>query len=334
MPVRKTESRIPFGFQASDLGEAVVAADQRCALVSFATAPIIVNRENVYVLFVPDGSLAATAHSFEWTFQENGETTKNQTTEASEIVYQAQTIGNLNVSVRILDAGNAQQARLTLGQEVVLPSFELEAFITDAQNKPGPGAGDPEILRELVNEYSRYYQGVKPQASETGAAFERFTFSIVSASALQNTATERRQKVEQLATALNDEAADFVRLAADGVGVSGIRLALLAMTLPQSPDNPTTLLGWTELPESANQRAFADEQLRGALGALEEATRIDLFNLARFPKSNITQCGRILEILRNRYFNGANFEDVLTGMSGTRAHWITRHYREGPLQRI
>jgi hypothetical protein len=53
----------------------------------------------------------------------------------------------------------------------------------------------------------------------------------------------------------------------------------------------------------------------------------------RFPKSNITLCGRLLEALRNRYFSGTNFNDVLTGMSGTRAHWITRHYLEGPLVR-
>ena len=64
MPVRKTESRIPGGYLPSDLGEAVVADDGRCALVSFATAPIVVSRENTCVLFVTDPALAATVQSF------------------------------------------------------------------------------------------------------------------------------------------------------------------------------------------------------------------------------------------------------------------------------
>jgi hypothetical protein len=70
-----------------------------------------------------------------------------------------------------------------------------------------------------------------------------------------------------------------------------------------------------------------------AVAGLDENARIDLFNIARFPKSNITACGRIVESLRDRYFAGTNFSDVLTGMSGTRAQWIVRHYREGPLSR-
>ena len=95
--------------------------------------------------------------------------------------------------------------------------------------------------------------------------------------------------------------------------------------------SPAPLLQWTELPEAVDQRNVADEQLRQSLAALDESALIDLFNLARFPKSNITQCAKIIETLRNHYFNGASFNDVVTGMSGTRAHWITRHYSEGPL---
>jgi hypothetical protein len=97
--------------------------------------------------------------------------------------------------------------------------------------------------------------------------------------------------------------------------------------------SPAPLLAWTELPEPSAQRAVAEEQLRQTLAALDEPQRIDLFNVTRFPKSNITQCGRIIEALRDRYFSGTNFNDILSGMSGTRAHWITRHFREGPLKR-
>ena len=73
MAVRRTESRLPAAFQASDLGEAIVAPDGRCALISFTTAPITVTRQNTYVLFVTDPGLAGSAHSYEWSFQENAD---------------------------------------------------------------------------------------------------------------------------------------------------------------------------------------------------------------------------------------------------------------------
>jgi hypothetical protein len=93
------------------------------------------------------------------------------------------------------------------------------------------------------------------------------------------------------------------------------------------------MLDFTELPEPVDQRALAAEQLRQSLAALDDDKRIDLFNLVRFPKSNIAQCARILEALRDRYFAGTSFNDVLTGMSGVRAQFILRQFIEGPVIR-
>jgi len=118
---------------------------------------------------------------------------------------------------------------------------------------------------------------------------------------------------------------------AGGFGVCDIRMGLLAMTTPPSVGGGTPALDWTELPETGAQHAAAEADLRLAITALDIDTRTDLFNRTRFPKSNINQCARILETLRDRYFGGVPFTDVLVGLSGTRAHWIVRHYREGPL---
>jgi hypothetical protein len=333
MSVRKTESRIPANFKPDDLGQAVVAADGRCALVSFITSPLVINRENVYVVFVTDAALAGVTQSFEWSFTENEGVPDIQMTQYGEVSYRPKSIGKLNLVVRILGAGNAEQASLTLPQEIVPLNAELEALINDARNQPGPGVSNPDVARELINDHNPYYQGVVLQTPEGGDGFKQFVFSMVSDGTLQRTTLQRKQHLDQLAASLNSQGADFVTLTAEGAGVCSIRLALLAMTLPQVPGNPATLLNWTELPEPPDKRAFGDEQLRQNLAALNEDMQVDLFNLARFPKSNITQCGRILEALRDRYFNGTNFSDVLTGMSGTRAVWITRHFREGPLVR-
>jgi hypothetical protein len=330
MPVRKTENRIPANFQASDLGEAVVAADGRCVLVSFVTAPIVVARDNVYVLFVTDPVLAGKAQSFEWTFTENGGGTRVDTTKQSETIYQPLTTGTLLVAVRVLDTGGVEQATLSIKQQIVSPSEVLEALITQAQNSPGPGVGDPSVIRELVNEHCAYYHQVALQKPEDDDAFRNFVFSMAMSGANRHSSAERRKHLADLATALNEQPEDFARLTCIGLGVCGIRFALLAMVLPQTPGG-APIMPWKELPERAGKRTFEDEQLRQSLITLSEDSRIDLFNVVRFPKSNIAACGRILESLRDRYFGGTRFQDVITGMSGTRAYWIKRHFLEGPL---
>jgi hypothetical protein len=328
MGVRKTESRIPAGLQAADLGEAVVAADGRCALVSFITSPLAVGRENQYVLFVTDPTLAGIAQTFAWNLAENGSETAKQTTEFGEIAYRPQDTGRLEISVRLLDGGNNEQARIEMKQFIVPPNGELESQIAEAQNEPGPGIPHPDVARELVNEHSLYYHGVELQTPESGEGFKEFVFNIVFDGALRRDASRRKKHIARLAASLNSPGEDLVSLTSEGIGVCGIRLPLLAMAFGNPP-----LLAWTELPESGAQNAAADMQLRQHLALLDESKRIDLFNVARFPKSNIKQSGRIIEALRDRYFNGTNFTDVMTGMSGTRAQRINRHFREGPLAR-
>jgi len=333
MGVAKTESRIPESFQAFDLGEAVASSDGRCTLISFVTGPIVLGRDNEYTLFVTDAALAAAAHSFEWSFTQDGDVKKTDNTERSITKYQPEATGTLTVTVRILDAAQNEQATLAMDQDVVPPSAALETLIEEAWNSPGPGALNPDVLREMVNEHCRYYQSLTLQAPESGDGFQRFVFSLAMDGAARHTTAERREHLGALAAAVNEHPEDFPRLSARGAGVCNIRPALLAMTLPLAPGGSAPFIPWTELPEVENARAFADEQLRGRLATLSENVRIDLVNILRFPKSNITHCGHILEALRNRYFVGATFDEVLKGMSGTRAHWITRHYQEGPVER-
>jgi hypothetical protein len=333
VPVRKTESRSPANFQAADLGQAVIAEGGRCCLVSFATAPIVVNRENVYVVFVTDATLAGAAQTFEWTFTESGASPNVTTTPFGEVSYVPQSTGYLDVTMRILNSTNAEQASLALTQEVTTPNPFLEAIISKTNDEPGPGVGHPDVIRELLNDHRVYYDAVSLQTPEAGDGFQRFVSSVVYDGALERTASQRKQHIEKMAESLNNQVSDFATLASQGLGVCGLRLALLAMIVPQGPGTSPPLLGWTELPELPSKRSFADEQLRQKLGALDEDARIDLFNLARFPKSNINRCAKILEILRDRYFGGTNFNDVLTGMNGTRAQRIVQHYRDGPLLR-
>lgn len=325
MGVRKTETRIPANLQAADLGQAVTTSDGRCTLVSFIVSPLASLRSNSYVIFVTDTSLAGSVQTFEWSFVENGGAPSVQSTQFGECSYQPQNVGTLAVTVRLLGSGNTELSTISLNQDVVITNAELESLYSGARNDPGPGIGNIQVARELVNDYNPYYQSVTLQTPESGDGFKRFVFSLVSDGALVRTVDQRKQQLDQLASALNTNQVDFAVAAAGGAGVCNIRLVLLAMSLPSH-------LTWTEFPDNASRRAAAEEELRKQLAQLDENKKIDLFNIVRFPKSNITFCGRIIEGLRDRYFNGTNFNDVLTGMSGTRAHWISRHFKEGPIE--
>jgi hypothetical protein len=282
------------------------------------------------VLYNTAPAHAAASQSIEWTFTENDEDARIEADGGADIVHRPAGTGPLVVAVRVLDAASAPQASLTLEQFVVLPSSEIEALIASAKDQPGPGASDPEALRELVNQHCRYYQDAAQVVTEAGNSFREFLFGFAFDGVARRTSAERAAVVEGLAVALDEQPEDFARLAMAGVGITNLRLALLAMGPPRGPAT-TPLLPWTELPEPPPQRAVADEQLRRKLAALGEDDRVDLVNIARFPKSNILACARILAALRDRYFSGAKFADVVEGMSGTRARWITTHFRDGPI---
>lgn len=333
MPVRKTESRLPFDFLPSDLGQAVLSSDDKVVCVSFVTSPLVVGRENIYVVFVTDTTLASAVERFEWSFSENGGAASTETTDFGEVAYTSVSTGELSVTVRLFGAGDSEQASVSIDQTIVALHAEIETLINDAGDSTEPAIGNPDVARELVNDHSPYYQDIMMQTPESGELFQHFIYSMTYDGALRKTPIQRKEHITQITNSLNTEDIDFQTVADEAAGICGVRLAMLAMVIPQTPGGSTMLLNWTELAEASNQRLVEHEQLMESLASLEEGKRIDLFNLVRFPKSNISQCARIIETLRDHYFNGVNFSDVMTGMSGTRAHWIVKHYREGPLRR-
>jgi hypothetical protein len=327
MPVRKTESRLPSGLQPSDLGEAILSVDGRISLVSFCTSPLAASQENNYILFVTDSGLAANVQSYLWTVTEDGAIPFGITTTIGELSYQPNNVGNLVVDVQLLDGSNNKLASLSLIQEVGGLNPTIEDDIAAAAGQAGPGAGNPDILRELVNEYYIYYQSVHLKTPEGDDSFKRFTCGMLFDGLLKYPTAKRKDINNEIASVLTDNPAAFSIAAGNAVGPAALRLALLAMNYP--PGSP--LLPWTELPDGGSANALADELLRQKLDAFAEDDKIDLVNIARFPKTNIKFCAAIIENLRDKYFAGASFKDVLTGMNGTREHWISKHYNTGPI---
>ncbi len=79
MAVRETEKRVPAGFAAADLGQAVSSADGKVVLVSFNSTPIVHQRLQGYVVFVLDAALAAQVDHYDWSI-ENGAAVDASTT--------------------------------------------------------------------------------------------------------------------------------------------------------------------------------------------------------------------------------------------------------------
>jgi hypothetical protein len=327
MGVRKTESRIPQGLQPSDLGEAVTSADGHYSLVSFLSSPLAAGHENTYVLFVTDPGLAGSIKSYEWQIAEDGAFPVMMQTEIGEIIYQPTNAGNISITVSFKDAAAAELGSISIIQEIGPLNPALETLIGDAIDKPGPGASNLEGIREVVNDYYTYYQNVSLKVPEADDSFKRFICTFLFEGVLRNKHEDRKTLIDQLAAAVENNEEEFVTAATKGVGVCSIRLCLLAMIFPAS----SPLLEWSEIPEAPDKNAFADEQLRQKLAGISEENKIDLINIARFPKANVSQCSKIIEALRDKYFAGTSFTDVLTGMSGTREHWIIKHFSKGPL---
>jgi len=325
MAIRKTESRIPASLQVADLGQAISSITESCSLVSCATSPLVRNRTYQYVVFVTDNTLGNSVNSFSWTITPQSGIVLTFDTPDGEFFYLADKHGPLQVNVRLLNSSNNEIATLTLQQEVIDPSEILEDLIDEAIDEPGAGMANPEALRELINEHNVYYQNVRPENPEPETGFKQLVFNMAFEGVIKRKPSERKRHLEQLASAINEGTTDFVTLGTQGAGVCAIRMLLLAMTKGMIP--------WITLPQDPNQRASAAAELHRSLATLPEENRIDLFNIARFPKSNIIWCGRILENLRNRYFNSTSFDDVISGLSGTRAQWIIAQYRQGPVTR-
>lgn len=326
--VRKTESKIPANFQLSDLGETVLAADSRCALVSFISSPLVVDRENRYVLFVTDPALAATAQSYEWAFSESADAPTIQTSEHGEISYRAATTGTLDLTVRILDSTNAEQASLTLAQEVLLLHSELEELVNDPEGKT-PVAADPETSRELVNDVRGYIDELVPRDADDDSSLNKLIFSVAYAEAMLLPTADRVVQLEQLAFALNEGgAASFADQAEAGIGLCRVRPQVLAMFLSATPEGTDWLIPPREFPHDPEGRGPMQKELLQALAELDETRRLDLFNLLRFPKSNLKMGVQLLEAMRTQYFSGEDLPSILADED--KAKLLISQFKEGP----
>jgi hypothetical protein len=100
------------------------------------------------------------------------------------------------------------------------------------------------------------------------------------------------------------------------------------MFLSVTPGGTDWIIPRREFPNDAAARGPIQGELRTALAQLDENRRIDLFNLLRFPKSNLAMAVKLLEAMRAQYFPGEDLPAILSNED--KANTLITEFKEGP----
>lgn len=319
MPVPKTEIRLPFSFQATDLGEAVVSSDSQVALVSYNASPLAQGRKQTYVLFVLNATLQTNLERIRW--QVNNRDITNQETTYE---FTPTDTGTFQINLTLFNNQGAELSRLSFSQVVAPVNQELENLITQ-DDVTHPIAGDPATSREIINDLLIHLHAIAAVPAQE--VLNRLLFGIAYIEALDHAQTARDQLLQVLRDHINsDRAADFFRDAAPGAGICRLRPELLAMTIQEGG---STLIPWETLPTGETERQAALTRIRTVLAALPEPQRIDLFNVLRFPKASLKATQLIIDNLRTRLFGGSTLETIMP--DSTNATNLINQFKTGPL---
>ncbi len=327
MPVRKTESRLPQlpGFTVDDLGQhAVSGTNPNIILISYLSSPVNLNIEQNYVVIVDDATVGPNVSTYEWTFNNNGISTISTTPNGVTSFTPAE-LGSLTVTVNVKNSANTILHSVILDQQVVARNLELEQLI-EQENSRGPSVGNPEVSRVVINGLRLFVDGVASPVNEN--ALNRLLLSLAYAHVSGVTAAKRNEVLEKCTAAFETGTPDqFFTLGQTGIGINRAKPHVAAMFLM---NGAAPFIPLTEIPAGASASVIKTTlaTIGTSFNALSEATRIDIFNVLRFPKSNIRICALILTGLKDKYVAGQAF----SALPGNRpiARRLITEYEIGP----
>lgn len=318
--MRKTEKRLPFNYSAADMGQAVsngVTPGGEYHLVSYLTSPVAKGSYNDYVVFVTKGATEPEYYlwSFQCVYTKKAYITKEITQEGLFQFQIPTDAEKLEVKVELCNVFGTVLVTLVM-EQVTIDSFA----VVEALMKPSApavtdinkfvDAGNPETTREIFDNFRIYIEEAAfSEADKLMAGAEgippAFLASVVYKEAIFRPyqfswsrpylAAEitRSYELEEAAEELNGVwGAGLIKHLDNTLGVCQISLATAAMHL-----GLTTL---RELPATGRDvviKNIADDYMATIAGKDAET---DLYNLLRFPRTNILVCTKILNSLKNR----------------------------------
>lgn len=319
MPVSNAFKSLPVGVPHDELGQ--VATVTQSYLVATLHSPVAVNQIQQYLVF-PSATIGPNVASYAWTITDGG-TTVNETTTDGRLLYSPLNTGTLGVSVEIRNGAGSALATLTLSQQSMPLLPELETLM-DAADR-GPAAAHPSTSREIVNNYKAYVDGVVSATAEP--LLNRLLLSIMYSHCMRKPWLSRNREIQSALSALNGgNHASFLGMANNGMGICGIRPQLAAMAIEKSAGVP--FIAWTELPASRSARRTAIQTIETNFNALTADEIISFFHRLAIPRLAIKTCLAILNKLKDTYFSGQSWQDVLGDR--TKGRKLLMHYDSGP----
>ncbi|QNU68625.1 M23 family metallopeptidase [Ruminiclostridium herbifermentans] len=310
MGLRITESRLPSGLSPHELGQAVLSDCGKYSLISNLTSPLrvginngeaIVNKVEYYV-FINETNIAEFFnYKYQWNItlvDSDGKSNiflKNEAPVENGFVYiDVNKTGKLIVSVTVLN--NDSCIELRLEQNVIELDITLENLYSKIKSNKGINigalAGNIETSREIINDFHNYIILAAPPPSLANSISSSWAFHSTDIPAKfltaivyelifaypNNTKDYRINACESAANFLNQDNFDEFLLNYTymiPLGVCGITPQYAANILNVYPD-------------------LSNKDDNGRI------QRIDLFNILRFPKTNIQVCSAILSSIKSK----------------------------------
>lgn len=330
MAVRKSEQFLPAGYSAEDLGQSSGSTDEKIALISFNPSPVVHDRLQSYVVFVLDSSLAVQVDHFEWTMQTDVEETFSS--EIGFISFRPTSGDNLMVSVTLKGMADENLGQVQLEQSIVESNSELKELY-EQTDEAAPLAGQPETSREVINDLRLYIDELAPRDADAESSLNRLLFSVTYVEVMGLPVEKRNAKLEKIADALdNDDASLFVEEGDAGIGVCRLRPHVLGMYIPETPGDTNWYLPKKEYPAEKSRRLEIHQKLKKELQKLDPEKHINMFNLIRFPKSNLKMACEFLLGLQEDYFSGETTLSLINSEQQVKS--LLDQYKQGPYQNL
>ncbi|EKV01577.1 hypothetical protein Lepto7375DRAFT_3748 [Leptolyngbya sp. PCC 7375] len=329
MAVRKAEQRIPTGFRMADLGQAISSSDGQAVLISFNPTPVVHQRLQSYVLFVLNKELATQIDQYDWSINNNN-ILDTVSTEFGYFQYRPELKGHLSVRVEPKGANGKILTNLNLEQDVVGLNPALEALYEQTA-QIAPLAGQPEASREVINDLRAYMEELAPRGNLNSDSLNRLIFAIAYVAAMSQPTDKRNLLLEKIVEAFEaDDYSTFVEEGRTGIGVCRIRPHILGMYLPKTTGGNNWYLNKKEYPQKKDERLEVERLLIKELKDLPQIQIIDLFNLLRFPKSNLKMALQLLEGLRAQYFPAQEMDVLINDKK--KIQLLLDQFKQGPYQ--
>ncbi len=321
MAVRKIEQRVPGGFdKINALGFTVKSNDNKFGLVSFLGETLRIGHVddkeklpflNHYVLFV-DTTDANAVDSYEWTVQ-----FFNDTGEEIQILSQ-ELRTNVNVGLfelklkpnEIIEVYNNLVVEIKVSVQLIKNSIDLlvEPLVLTHQVKPlrqdleyllanekNAVKGNKTTYRWVGNYLAEYIQSAYT-ADEPNTVIENIPAEILTA-VIYNKTNKKIKNIDNIYRVNR-----LYPLRNLTYGICNLNPAFSAMFIPKDNDN-------TFIPINAKKENENRHPAIKAYNQLEEHEIIDIYNLLRFPKSNIKVCLLSLAGSKKYHKGGSNSND-------------------------